>query len=212
MLMLLVVVLAQAPEKVAGATFEKTNKPSGLMPEHLRVAAPGFGKLDLVTISDWEKLFAVEPKTKAACVTAPVAALKKALKSKALPPVDKELAMPGCLDSSAPFTVQARRVRLGKVEGFLFVTEQLIEDVLISNGGLQAWFVGLSDDGKTYVVGSTNVKAKGLRDDGGDLQRDPAAYKKAIAQDTAMLAKLNGSDFEPSLDVLATELAKVTLP
>src|SRR5687768_10338589 len=89
--------LAQAPETVRGATFEKTNKPSGLMPEHQRVAAGELGKLDIVSIPAWEKLFAVEPQTQAACVTQPAAALHKALKAKGLP---KALAVLGCPDAT----------------------------------------------------------------------------------------------------------------
>jgi hypothetical protein len=204
-----VLLLSQAPETVPGATFEKTNKPSGLMPEHQRVAAGEFGKLDIVSLPTWEKLFAVEPKTAATCVTQPAAALQKALKSKGLP---KSLEVVGCPDAVAPFTVQVRRVRIGKVEGFLFVSQLFIEDVLTSNQGLDAWFQGLSDDGKTYVVGSFKVKAKGLRDDGGDLVKDAAAYKKQIAADAAMLAKLKPDEFTPSLDALASALAKVQLP
>ena len=212
MLHLALLLLSQAPETVPGATFEKTFKPSGLMPEHQRVVAPGFGKLDVVSIAAWEKLFAVEPKTKDACVTKPTAALKKALKAKAPPPADKELPLLGCLDASAPFTLHARKVRIGKVEGFLYVTELFIEDVLTSNEGLSARFQGLSDDGKTYVVGSVKLKAKGLRDSGGELQQDAAAYKKALSEDVAMLSKLKQDDFEPSLDALAEALGKAPLP
>lgn len=212
MLMLAMLVLAQAPETVPGATFEKTNKPSGLMPEHQRVAVAPYGKLDVVPFAAWEKLFAVEPKTQAICVKEPAAALKKALKTKGLPAANKELTLVGCLDATAPFTVQARRVRIGKVEGILFVTQHFIEDVLTSNEGLHAWFQGLSDDGKTYVVGGFKLKAKGLRDSGGELQKDAAAYKKALADDAAMLAKLKPADFEPDLDALAAALAKVQLP
>lgn len=212
MLMLVALLLAQAPEKVPASRFEKTNKPSGLMPEHVRVPVPGFGKLDVVSIPKWEKLFAAEPKTGEQCVTQPAAALKKALAAKGLPAPAKELTLLGCLDETAPFTVQARRVRLGKVEGFLFVTQLFVEDVLTSNQGLQTWYQGLSADGKTYVVGGFKLKAKGLRDDGGPLQKDAAAYRTAIDADAAMLAKLEPSDFEPNLDALAAALAKVQLP
>jgi hypothetical protein len=210
--LLTVMLLAQGPETIPGATFEKTNKPSGLMPEHQRVTVPGFGKLDVVSVDAWEKLFAVEPKTAESCVTGPVAALKKALKAKGLPNATRELAVAGCLDANAPFTVQARRVRIGKVEGFLYVTEYFIEDVLTSNEDLEAWFEGLSDDSKTYVVGSVKVKAKGLRSTGGDLQKDRAAYKKQVAADGAMLGKLKPTDFEPNLDTLAAALAAAQLP
>jgi hypothetical protein len=212
MLLLAAVLLCQAPEKVPGATFEKTNKPSGLMPEHQRMSVPGFGKLDVVDVAAWEKLFAVEPKTKDACVTKPVAELKKALKAKAVPPPDRELPTLGCLDAGAAFTVQARRVRIGKVDGLLYVTQWFIEPVLTSNQELYAWFQGLSADGKTYVVGSVRVKAKGLRDDGGPLQKDEAALKKQLADDAAMLAKLKPADFEPDLDALAKALEKAQLP
>ncbi len=212
MLFLAAVLLCQAPEKVPGATFEKTNKPSGLMPEHLRVTVPGFGKLDVVPIAAWEKLFAVEPKTKDACVTKSANELKRALKAKGLPAADKELATPGCLDASAWFTLNARRIRIGKVEGFLYVTQWFIEPVQASNRELQAWFQGLSDDGKTYVVGSVPVKAKGLRDDGGPLVSDEAAYKKQMAEDAAMLGKLKPADFDPDLDALAKALEGAKLP
>lgn len=212
MLLLAAVLLCQAPEKVPGAAFEKTNKPSGLMPEHQRVTVPGFGKLDVVNVAAWEKLFAAEPKTKDGCVTKPAADLKKALKARGLPAQDKELPTLGCLDASAWFTVQARRVRIGKIEGFFYVTQWMIEPVLSSNADLHGWFQGLSDDGKTYVVGSVKVKAKGLRDEGGPLQKDEAAYKKQLADDTAMLAKLKPADFEPDLDALAKSLEKAQLP
>jgi len=210
--LLVAMLLCQAPEKVPGATFEKTNKPSGLMPEHQRVTVPGFGKLDVVDVAAWEKLFAVEPATKDACVTKPAAELKKALKAKGLPPANKELPTLGCLDATSAFTVQARRVKVGKVEGFLYVTQHFIENVLTSNQDLQAWFQGLSADGKTYVVGSVKVKAKGLRDAGGELQSDAAAYQKQLADDAAMLGKLKPADFEPSLDALAKALEQAKLP
>jgi hypothetical protein len=211
-LLVVVALLSQAPETVPGAQFEKTNKPSGLMPEHLRVPVEGFGKLDVVSVPAWEKLFAVDPKTVETCVTRPVAALKKALKAKGAPVANQELLLVGCPDSSAPFTVQARHLRIGKVDGLLYVTQLFIEDVLTSNSGLQAWFQGLSDDGKTYVVGAFKVKAKGLRDDAGELAKDAAKLKKQIAEDAAMLGKLKADEYEPSLDALAAGLGRVQLP
>jgi hypothetical protein len=165
-----------------------------------------------VSVPAWEKLFAAEPKTVEACVTRPASALKKAVKAKGLPPVNQELPLVGCPDSSAPFTVQARHLRIGKVDGLLYVTQPFIEDVLTSNAGLQAWFQGLSEDGKTYVVGAFKVKAKGLRDDGGDLVKDAAKLKKQLADDAAMLGKLKADEYEPSLDALAAALGKVQLP
>jgi hypothetical protein len=208
--LLAVMLLAQAPapETVPGRAFEKGNKPEGLMPEHQRVTVDGFGKLDVVDLAAWEKHFAAEPKVAAACVTKPAGDLKKALKGKGVP---KDSPMLGCPDATAPFTVQARRVKVGKVEGFLFVTEHFIEDVLASNQGLTALFQGVSADGKTYVVGSVKVKAKGLRDDPGELQKDPAYYKKQMAADAAMIGKLKPDDFEPNLDTLAAALGKAQL-
>ncbi|MBL8950622.1 MAG: hypothetical protein JNK82_07595 [Myxococcaceae bacterium] len=212
MLLLVAVLLSQAPEKVAGATFEKTNKPSGLMPEHQRVTVPDFGKLDVVNVAAWEKLFAVEPKTKDACVTKSAADLKKALKAKGVPAANKELPTLGCLDATSYFTVQARRVKMGKAEGLLYVTQWFIEPTLTSNRELQAWFQGFTADGKTYVVGSVPVKAKGLRDDGGPLVNDTAAYQKQLDEDASMLGKLGAADFEPNLDTLAKALEKAQLP
>jgi hypothetical protein len=84
--------------------------------------------------------------------------------------------------------------------------------VLTSNEGLQAWFQGLSDDGKTYAVATFKVKAKGLRDQGGPPVKDTAEYQKQLAEDAAMLAKLKSDDFTPPLDALAAALAKVSLP
>ena len=212
MLLLVAVLLSQAPEKVPGATFEKTNKPSGLMPEHQRVTVPDFGKLDVVNVAAWEKLFAVEPKTKDACVTKSAADLKKVLKVKGLPPANKALPTLGCLDATSYFTAQARRVKIGKAEGLFYVTQWFIEPTLANNRELQAWFQGFSADGKTYVVGSVPVKAKGLRDDGGALQKDDAAYQKQLADDAALLAKLGPADFEPNLDALVKALESAQLP
>lgn len=203
---------AGKPEPVAGDTFEKTNKPSGLMPAHHAVTVAEKGRIDFVPVAAWEKLFAVEPRTAKDCVTVPIAALKKALAAKAAPPADKELLLAGCPDASAGFTLHVRRVKFKGGQGLLYVTQFFIENVLTSNAGLDAMFQGLSDDGKMWVGGAVPLRAKGLRDDGGDLQKDPAAYKKQIAADAAMLAKLQPGDFTPSLDALAAELATLELP
>ncbi|MGC4121492.1 MAG: hypothetical protein QM765_44340 [Myxococcales bacterium] len=199
---------ASAMETVPGRAFEKGDKPEGLMPEHRRVSVEGFGKLDVVDLAAWERHFAAEPKVAGQCVTKPAGDLKNALKGEGVP---KDSPLLGCPDAVAPFTVQARRVKAGKVEGFLFVTEHFIEDVLPSNQGLTALFQGVSADGKTYVVGSVKVKAKGLRDEPGDLQKDAAAYKKQLAADAAMLGKLGPEDFEPNLDTLSAALGKAQL-
>ena len=203
---------AGKPEPVAADTFEKSNKPSGLRPAHHAVTIAEKGRIAFVPIAAWEQLFAVEPRTAKACVTAPIAALKKALAAKVLPPADKEIPFAGCPDASAGFTVQVRRVKFKGGQGLLYVTQFFIENVLTSNGGLEATFQGLSDDGKTWVGGAVPVRAKGLRDDGGDLQRNGAAYKQQIAADGAMLAKLQPADFTPSLDALAAELETLQLP
>ena len=87
-----------------------------------------------------------------------------------------------------------------------------IEPVLTSNQGLEAVFQGLTDDGKTWVGGSFRLRAKGLRDDGGDLVKDRAAYRKALAADAEALSKLTAADFEPNLDAVTAAIGKLELP
>jgi hypothetical protein len=55
------------------------------------------------------------------------------------------------------------------------------------------------------------VRAKGLRDDGPEL-RDFKELERQSRADTEMLARLKPSDFTPSLDVVAAEVAKLELP
>jgi hypothetical protein len=182
------------------------------MPTHQSISFGQDSRVDVVPIAAWQKLFEVEPTTQRYCVMAPIAGLRKLLKLKGLPPPNQELKMTGCPDASAAFTLHARRVRFGKGDGFLYVTEFFIEPVLTSNSGLQAVFQGLTDDGKTWVGGAFPLKAKGLRDDGGDLIHDQAAYKKALAADAAMLSKLTPKAFEPDLDSIAAAIGKVEMP
>lgn len=196
------------PEAAAEETFEATNKPSGMMPAHTRIKFPK-GAIDLVNIAAWEKLFEVEPKTAKGCVTDPIAAFKKLLKSKALPPKDKEVPFASCPDASQSFVVQPRRVKFKGGEGLLWVTEFSIEPVLPSNTTLEAVFQGLTTDGKTWVGGAFKLEAKGLRADGGELVKDGKALMKQVTADAAMLSKLKAADFTPDLDALAAALGKL---
>jgi len=198
--------------KVEGNSFEKGFKPSGLMPDHWSLAfMMKRGHVDFVPVGAWEKTFAADPKTAAVCVTTPVAALKKALAAGTPPPEDHELPYAGCLDESAPFTVQARRVKFPGGQALLYVTHPFEEEVLASNERLEARFEGLTDDGKTWLGGAVPVRAKGFRDKEGGLV-DKATLARQVKADAQLLARLKPSDFTPSLDAIADELSKLQLP
>jgi hypothetical protein len=190
---------------------QKGDNPCGTEPTRVVVRFGKAGELEVAHVAAWAKMFDADPEVRRACVTAPVAELARLLRSKGVPPPGRTLPWVGCVDATAYFTVQVRRVRFAGGEGILFVTQRFIEDVTTSNSGLEALFQGFSDDGKTWVGGTFGVRAKGLRDKGVDLLRDPAAFKATVAADGEMLAKLAPGDFEPSLDSIAAVIGGIDL-
>lgn len=204
--------LASPPGFLKGdGAHEKGDNPCGMKPPRVLVRFGKAGALEVAQVAAWSKLFDAEPEVRRACVTAPVSELALLLRAKGVPSARRELPWVGCVDAHAEFALQVRRVRFAGGEGLLFVTEQFIESVLASNEGLVAMFQGFSDDGKIWVGGNFGVRAKGLRDAPTDLVRDDAAYRKAMAADADMLAKLAPGDFEPSLDAIAAAIANLDL-
>lgn len=202
---------ADRATKVPGVVWEPGDKPSGMMPEHWTQPFLKAGTVDFVPIAAWKQVFVKGPAGAVGCVEKPIEALKKALAASALPRRDQELLVPGCDDPSHPFTVQARRVKLHGGQVLLYVTQGFVEPVLASNWGLEARFEGLTDDGKTWVGGVVPVHAKGLRDEGPEI-RDQKELLRQSRADVELLAKLKPSDFTPSLDAIAAEVARLELP
>jgi hypothetical protein len=189
--------------------FKKTNKPDHF-PARVQLLFGTRGRLDLVPIEAWERVYAVEPRTARVCVTEPIAALKAALARRGLPPPDRELPFAGCPDASAPFTVRAQRVQFKGGEGLLYISEFFTEPVDASNERLKAFFQGLSTDGRLWVGGTFEVDARGLRAKSGDLL-SKAAFQAAARRDGLFLSKLPDDAFEPTMNALAEVIAGIEL-
>lgn len=195
---------------VPGAVFDSpTDKPSGYFPTHLQVAlksATREGFIDVLPIKAWRAVYQEgEPSPAEFCVGGPVLELKNLLAAPQLPATLKDPPVPACLDGATPIGVLARRVDFVGGSGVLYLTQLFIEAVLPSNALLEAWFLGLTHDGKTLVWATVPVRAEGLREEDTGLVGEGQARALVEAEFSRLAQRPQA--LSPTLEAIGASLA-----